>query len=55
MHNMQKSHGPLELPEDAKEKSHLEIIHAHAKNANAMQRNPMPHHARQTAQLAPGR
>ena len=31
--NMQRSRWPLELPKDAMEKRHMEIIHAHAKNA----------------------
>ena len=32
-HNMQRSRWPLELHEDTTEKLHMEIIHAHAKNA----------------------
>ena len=54
-HNMQKNLWPLELPEDATEKPHMQITHAHTKkrcrhtpkilinpNANATQRNAMP-------------
>ena len=58
MHIMQKNHWPLELQEDATEKPHMQVRHAHAKNrcrhtpkilinananANATQRNAMPH------------
>ena len=32
-HNMQRSRWPLELPEYATEKRHMEIIRAYAKNA----------------------
>ena len=32
-HNMQNNCWPLELPEDATEKPHMQITHAHAKNA----------------------
>ena len=32
-HNMRRSRWPLELPEDATEKRHTEIIHAHTTDA----------------------